>query len=132
MSSTVSFSLPQANAVHSSSTTRTRPLVFDDIATTRGWSALKQSPIYMGMGEGQVGVINTLATYYERLRHSDPKIAAQCKHYIDGGLKGIDAVKAALLNNVGTGATIPETGIVGRDGDTNMDSGYLSGGAGAA
>ncbi len=95
-------------------------------------TAQKGSTVYMGMGEGSAGIINTFGTYYERLKASDPKIAAQCKQYAEGGLRGIEAVRKELAKNIGASHTIPETGIVGQDGDTNLNSGYLSGAAGTA
>ena len=97
------------------------------------WDASAQnSPYYEGMGEGAAGIINAFATYYERLKDSDPSIAAKCKHYIEGGLRGLDAIRRQLHNNIGTSPTIPGTGVAGQNGDTEMDSGYLSGAAGAA
>jgi lantibiotic modifying enzyme len=90
------------------------------------------SEYYMGMGEGAVGLVHTFATYYERLRGSDPAVAAQCKQYIDGTLRYINSVRSALGNNDGDARALPETGVIGRGGDTEMNAGYLSGSAGAA
>lgn len=87
---------------------------------------------YMGMGEGTVGIINTLTTYYQRTKNSDPVIAAECKQYIDGGLRYIQQVQTTLGQNGGDSQVIPETGVVGQDGDTAMNAGYLSGAAGEA
>lgn len=87
---------------------------------------------YMGMGEGAVGITYAFASYYERLKVSDPAVAAQCQQYIDGTLRYINQTRTTLGNNGGDSRALPETGIVGQDGDTTMNSGYLSGAAGAA
>lgn len=90
-------------------------------------------PVYnMGMGMGVVGIVNTLATYYERTGKTDPEFAAQCKQYIDGGVRYIQQVRTALGNNSGDSRALPETGKIGWNGDTVEGSGYLSGAAGAA
>jgi hypothetical protein len=94
-----------------------------------------QSLYYMGMGEGVVGLIHTFAIYYQRLKNSDPVMAAKCKTYIDGGLRYLDDVRTALGNNIGDATysrAIPETGVIGTNGDTTMNAGYLSGAAGGA
>ena len=97
------------------------------------WNANdNQSPYYMGMGEGAVGTIHTLTSYYERLKNTNPAQVKMCKTYIDGSLRYLDMVRQALDNNSGDGRAIPETGVIGQDGDTTMNSGYLSGAAGAA
>jgi rhamnogalacturonyl hydrolase YesR len=97
------------------------------------WDAAdNSSPYYMGMGEGTVGIVDTLATYYQRLQHSDPQIASECKKYMQGGLNYIEIVRQNLANNTGSGRALPETGVIGQDGDTALNSGYLSGTAGAA
>ncbi len=92
----------------------------------------KQSPYFMGMGEGTVGIVNTLATYYQRLYRSDPLMAAECKKYMLGGLNYIDIVRGNLADNIGSDRALPETAVIGQDGDTGLNSGYLSGAAGAA
>jgi len=86
----------------------------------------------MGMGEGVVGLVHTFASFYERTRQSDPAFAAQCKQTIDGALRFIDRARASLGDNEGDSRALPETGVIGQDGDTAMNSGYLSGAAGAA
>jgi hypothetical protein len=88
------------------------------------------SAYYMGMGEGAAGITDALATGYQRLKYSDPAIANRCKMYMKGSLSYIEIVKQELAKNIGSSPTIPETGVNGRDGDTVMDSGYLSGAAG--
>jgi len=91
------------------------------------------APSYqMGMGEGVVGIVSTLATYYQRTQHSDPAFAAKCKQYAEGGVRFIQSTQRTLGENGGDSRALPETGIPGQDGDTNMNSGYLSGAAGAA
>lgn len=90
------------------------------------------SPYYMGIGEGQEGIIYGLANFYERLKVTDPSTANECQKYIKGGLAYIEIVRKNLANNIGSSPTVPETGIVGQNGDTAMDSGYLSGAAGGA
>lgn len=90
------------------------------------------SPYKMGMGEGVVGIIHTLATYYERIRGTDPAFAQKCKKYLEGALRYLDRTRVAVGQNDGDGRAIPETGVIGRDGDTSMNSGYLSGAAGGA
>jgi Lanthionine synthetase C-like protein len=93
------------------------------------------SPYNMGMGEGAVGLVHTFATYYERLKDSDPDIAGRCKTYIDGTLNYIDNVKKALANELGDSRyarALPETGVIGQDGDAAMNSGFVSGAAGGA
>jgi hypothetical protein len=90
------------------------------------------SPHYMGMGEGAAGLVYSFAGYYQRLKDSDPALAAQCRQYIDGTLRYMSQARTALGNNNGDARALPETGIIGRDGDTTMNSGYLSGAAGAA
>lgn len=84
----------------------------------------------MGMGEGLLGTIHTLATYYQRTKESDPAFAADCKRYLDGALRYMDRVRTALGGNDGDARAIPETSVIGQDGDTTMNSGYLSGAAG--
>lgn len=90
------------------------------------------SPHYMGMGEGAAGLVYSFASYYERLKNSDPATAAQCRQYIDGTLRYITQVRTTLGSNGGDARALPETGSIGQDGDTTMNSGYLSGAAGAA
>lgn len=87
----------------------------------------KNSPYYMGMGEGAAGLTYAFATYYERLRYSDPQLAARCKQYMQGSLNYIEIVRKGVQGNL-----IPETGVMGQNGDTTVDSGYLSGQAGYA
>ncbi len=90
------------------------------------------SPHYMGMGEGAVGLVYSFASCYERLKTSDPTTATQCRQYMDGTLRYISQVRTALGQNGGDVRALPETGVIGQDGDTTMNSGYLSGAAGAA
>src|SRR5437868_2686031 len=90
------------------------------------------SGYYMGMGEGAAGITYSLANYYERLKNSDPAMAAQCKKYAEGSIRYIEIVQKEQAKNTGSGLSIPETGVVGQDGDTALDSGYLSGAAGDA
>lgn len=90
------------------------------------------SEYFMGMGQGAVGQIHSFATYFERLQGSDPEVAAECQEYVSGSLRYIDKVRTALGNNSGDARAIPETGVRDEVGDTNMNSGYLSGAAGAA
>jgi len=87
---------------------------------------------FMGIGQGAVGMVYSFASYYQRLRISDPDIAAECRQYIDGTLRYISQVRDLNGSNGGDVRALPETGIVGQDGDTTMNSGYLSGSAGAA
>ncbi len=85
-------------------------------------------PIYnMGMGMGVVGITNTLAEYYHRTKTSDPDFAKQCRQYAEGGVRFIQQVQSSVGTN-----GLPETGYAGWTGDTTLDSGYLSGAAGAA
>ncbi|HVX47912.1 MAG TPA: lanthionine synthetase LanC family protein [Candidatus Saccharimonadales bacterium] len=84
----------------------------------------KNSPYYMGMGQGAAGMTYAFATCYDRLHHSDPPIASECQKYMQGSLNYIEIVS--------DGQPIPETGVMGQNGDTTMDSGYLSGVAGEA
>lgn len=90
------------------------------------------SAYYMGMGEGAVGQVHTFATYYERLQGSDPELASQCQEHINGSLRYLDKVRADLGGNDGDERALPETGVIDKAGDTNMNSGYLSGAAGTA
>jgi lantibiotic modifying enzyme len=92
----------------------------------------KDKVYYMGMGEGLVGTIHTFASYYERTKDTDPAFAARCKQYVDGSLRYMQTVQNALGNNSGDARALPETAVIGQDGDTTMNSGYLSGSAGAA
>ncbi len=95
------------------------------------WDAGNGDASYqMGMGEGHIGIIHTLATYYQRTKDSDPAFAARCKSYLDGALRYMDQVRTALGGNDGDARAVPETSVIGQDGDTNMNSGYLSGAAG--
>ena len=90
------------------------------------------SPYYMGMGEGAAGLTYAFATYYERLRSTDPQIAAECMKYIQGSLNYIKIVQKELANQTEYSSLIPETGVMGKAGDTTINSGYLSGTAGNA
>jgi hypothetical protein len=97
------------------------------------WDVSDRSSGYqMGMGMGAVGTVQALAQYYERFQNLNPVLAAECKQYIDGSLRYINQVRNVLGRNKGDHRALPETGEVGQDGDTNMNSGYLSGSAGAA
>lgn len=86
----------------------------------------------MGMGEGLVGIVHGLTTFYERTKESDPALAQQYRKYIAGALRELDVVRAELGRNDGDRRAVPETGVIGQDGDTAMNSGYLSGAAGGA
>lgn len=90
------------------------------------------SPYNMGMGEGAAGITYALADGYQRLQPSDPNLAARCKDYAMGSLNYIEIVRQELAKKTGSSRTIPETGVIGQDGDTELDSGYLSGAAGDA
>lgn len=90
------------------------------------------SPYYMGMGEGVAGITYALADGYQRLQHSDSDVANRCIKYMYGSLAYIEIVRQELAKNIGTGQTIPETGVSGQAGDTELDSGYLHGAAGDA
>jgi rhamnogalacturonyl hydrolase YesR len=94
------------------------------------------SPYYMGMGEGVVGLVHSFATFYDRFKKENQlELAGTCKRYIDGTVSYIQSVQGAVGRELGANApitTIPETGVIGHDGDTNRNSGYLSGAAGEA
>jgi hypothetical protein len=90
------------------------------------------SPYYMGMGEGAAGITYALADCYQRLQHSDTNLAGRCKDYVNGSLNYIESVRQELARNIGSSMAIPETGVIGSDGGTELDSGYLSGVAGDA
>ena len=101
----------------------------------------KSQPFYLGIGDGVTGVINTLASFYERLRGSRPDMAAKCKHYMIGGLNYLEDVKATIagrsyLDNQRYDAVVPETDPAEpqdqTQGNTALDSGWLSGEAGLA
>lgn len=97
------------------------------------WDKSDESSGYqMGMGMGVVGIVHALAEYHQRLQASNPALAAQSKQYMDGAVRYISSVRSELGNNNGDARALPETGLIGQDGDTNMNSGYLSGTAGAA
>jgi len=97
------------------------------------WGAGDEKPTYyMGMGQGAAGLVHTFATYYERLQEASPELAGQCRQYIDGSLRYIDQTRTELARNDGDARALPETGLIGEDGDTCMNSGYLHGAAGAA
>lgn len=97
------------------------------------WNAQDEDSEYqMGMGTGVVGIVHSLATYYERLHDTDPQMAARCKQFITGTLLYMNQTRETLGKNSGDSRALPETGVMGADGDTNMNSGYLSGAAGAA
>jgi hypothetical protein len=105
----------------------------DNNATFRWrWDTANSSPYYMGMGEGVVGLVDTLALFRDRTKTTDPAFSAKCQHYIDGALRYIAKVRKALGNNDGDSRALPETGVIGQDDDTVENSGYLSGAAGAA
>ncbi len=109
--------------------------VGDDVTPVYRWkwdANDPDSPVNMGMGMGAVGLVHTFSLFYERLQTSDPMLAKLCKKHIDGTLRYIDITRAKLGNNDGDSRAIPETGVIGQDGDTTMNSGYLSGAAGAA
>jgi rhamnogalacturonyl hydrolase YesR len=90
------------------------------------------SPYYMGMGEGAAGITYALATYSQRFQQTDPALSARCKTYADGSQNYIESVRQRLAKIIATDRTIPETSVAGQDGDTTLDSGYLSGAAGDA
>ena len=97
------------------------------------WNASDpNSPYYMGMGEGAAGITYSLASFSQRLAHTDPSLAARCNIYVQGSLNYIDSVRHSLANNTGISQAIPETGVIGQDGDSVINSGYLSGAAGYA
>ena len=128
---TVNWTLAQAENV--GSTTEPAYRWPWDTSTRNNALSSDNPPIYyMGMGEGSAGIINTLTTYYQRTETSDPVFAAQCKQYIDGGLRYLQQTQAVLGQNGGDNRAVPETGVIGQDGDTAMNAGYLSGAAGAA
>jgi hypothetical protein len=108
----------------------------DDGAIQYQWDITDRGSQYsMGMGMGVAGIVHTFASYEQRLADSDPEMAAKCREYIDETLQYMSDVRTELASNVGDSAdarALPETGVVGQDGDTEMDSGYLSGAAGAA
>ena len=91
-----------------------------------------KSPYYMGMGEGAAGITYALATFSQRLQPTDPALAARCTAYVKGSLNYIESVRLTLAENTNISRTIPETGVAGQDGDTTLNSGYLSGAAGDA
>ncbi|HSX29529.1 MAG TPA: lanthionine synthetase LanC family protein [Candidatus Saccharimonadales bacterium] len=97
-----------------------------------GKSDDEESNYKTGMGMGEVGMVHTFATYYERLKESDPQLAAKCKRYIDGTLRHLDNVKRALGGSDGDARALPESSVKGEAGGTAMNSGYLSGAAGEA
>lgn len=88
----------------------------------------------MGMGEGVVGIVQTLTTYHARVKSSDPQLAAIYKTYIDGAVAFIQDRQQLLQNeHEGDARALPETDTsVDADGNTNMNAGYLSGAAGLA
>jgi lantibiotic modifying enzyme len=97
------------------------------------WNVNHIDPSYqMGMGLGIVGIVHTLTTYYERTYQSDPAVAIKCRQYVEGAVDYIKSAQQALGNNSGDMRALPETGVIGKDGDTAMNAGYLSGAAGAA
>jgi lantibiotic modifying enzyme len=126
---TVDWTLSQAENVGSTNVPAYR-WVWD--ISTRGSSLSGNNPPLYSMGMGVVGTINTLATYYQRTSVSDPEFAARCKQYMDGALQYLQQARSTLGQNGGDSNALPETGVVGQDGDTAEDSGYLSGAAGAA
>lgn len=96
---------------------------------------------YMGMGEGVVGIIETLATYYQQFtshnpKLADPAMAALCKQYIDGALAYFENSQTQLGNSLGNAtyarAFSESDPSMNQDGNTAIDSGYLSGAAGGA
>lgn len=91
-----------------------------------------ESGYITGMGMGSVGIVHTLTDYYERFQNSDPQMAQMCLSYIKGSLRYLDHVREGLGNNTGDRRALPETAVIGYDGDTAMNSGYLSGSAGLA
>lgn len=92
----------------------------------------ESSGYHMGMGMGVVGIVHTLAEYYQRLKDTNPALAADCRQHIDGAVRYVQNAQKALGGNDGDARALPETGVIGEDGDTNMNAGYLSGSAGAA
>jgi len=90
----------------------------------------------MGMGEGVSGIINTLTSYYERLKTSDPVVAARCKQYAVGALNYLAQNRNDLAKKLGDNRysrAVSEIDVhSNQDGTTNMNSGYLSGAAGTA
>ncbi|GEM_PF-1242528 len=106
------------------------------------------SSYYEGRGMGVTGIIYALAKFYGRLKDDvDPKVAAlaeTCKQRVEGGLNYLDLVRDELRDELAgnvdpaqntdiSGSAFPETDTAaGGDGNTNMNSGSLSGQAGIA
>lgn len=88
------------------------------------WDTSTESDYYLGMGMGQVGIVNTLVEFADRIGKSDPELSATYERYIDGAVRYIDS----MLIQSGTGAALPETAAD----PGSLNSGYLSGAAGAA
>ncbi|HSX06735.1 MAG TPA: lanthionine synthetase LanC family protein [Candidatus Saccharimonadia bacterium] len=100
------------------------------------WNINGDPTYYMGMGEGVSGIINTLATYYDRLKISDPTVAAKCQQYMTGALNYLAQNRSDLGKTLGASGysrAVSEIDVhSSQDGNTNINSGYLSGAAGAA
>lgn len=92
-----------------------------------------------GMGEGVIGIIEALTTYYQRFnsaQYSDPAMAAKVLKYLNGSLNYLKAAQVELgveLGNNTYARTVPEADpFLSNDANTAMDSGYLWGAAGLA
>jgi len=100
------------------------------------WDVNGDATYYMGMGEGASGIINTLTSYYSRLKTSDPAQAAKCKQYAVGALNYLKQNRNDLGKTLGDSRysrAVSEIDVhSNQDGNTNMNSGYLSGAAGTA
>ncbi|HUB94156.1 MAG TPA: lanthionine synthetase LanC family protein [Verrucomicrobiae bacterium] len=130
----VTWTLSQADTVGTAYGTGYR-WIWDTTTRNNSFNDPNAPPAhYMGMGMGVVGIINTLATYYQRTSNSDPVFAKQCLQYMQGALNYLQSVRDTLgsAQQGGDSSALPETGDLGQTGDTVENSGYLSGAAGAA
>lgn len=103
------------------------------------WNATDDgSAYYEGIGMGTAGEIYTLAKFYNRLKDSESQLAGQCMARLEGALNYLDSTRVALAREVADSTdahaqAIPETDTAeGQEGNTAMNSGYLSGQAGVA
>jgi hypothetical protein len=96
---------------------------------------------YEGMGMGLAGIVYTLAKFHGRLKDSEPELADLCRERIDQALTYLEGTKADLVTELNSndpltnpdvsGYAAPETDTnEGQDGNTAINSGYLSGQAG--
>lgn len=89
----------------------------------------------MGMGMGTVGIVQTLTRYHALAKGANPALAAMCQTYITGAVEYVEYAQRVLAAKgvAGDVRALPETDpTVDQDGNTNMNSGYLSGAAGLA